>query len=437
MRHLYLCSLAVAMLFTAACSKKDGGLPNPETPPKTDKTQVSFTYNTIGTFELYNLIGQSGAYAKISNGASGRAFTYELAGSNGLKKAKDTLVKGNGNLDGSGNATLVLPGLMHYRDGEMTLKVTFSGPDTTIQAKTEKAEYKIRDYRDFVNMYPFRSSDTADHYVQVQDFAFPDTLFDRAPCYRSILGSYDGQGHKITNLKIKAPLKENESTYLGLFSYADSGSTIKNIRLELAPEGLAGVGSVQMGGIVGFSWQANIINCSVKGNLATDREGIAYIGGISGFNYKTNMIGCSFNGHLDGSNVGGLMGSFAECKINMCYAYFSFDARVAGGLAVVPGGGGYISNSYAIVHDYNADVAAFPAIGPVQRAGNTMVITNCFALAGTPEEGVRMATTISELGIQAGTLEVAEWPAGITAPADKRPFKLDTDLDHPLKLWWE
>jgi hypothetical protein len=430
--------LAAALLFVTACSKKDGNLTDPETQPETDKTQVSFTYNTIGTFELYKLTMQSEVCAKISNGASGRTFSYELEGSNGLKREIDTLVKGSGKLDGSGNATLLLPGLTRYRDGEMTLKVTFDGPVATIQAKTEKAEYKIRDYHDFVNMNSFRYPDMTDHYVQVEDFAFPDTLFVRSPCYFGLVGSYDGQGHKITNLKISAPLKQNEMSYIGLFSFADSGSTIKNIRLELAPEGLTGTDNAEIGGIVGFSWQANIINCSVKGNIVIDKEKSAYVGGISGFNYRTNMIGCSFRGHLEASNVGGLMGSFGEAKINMCYSYFSFNSYAAGGLAAVPGGsGGFISNSYAIAHDYNADVSSFLAIGPTPRAENIVPINNCFALAGTPQEGVRMATTISELGLQVGTLEVAEWPTGITAPADKRPFKLDTDLNQPLKLWWE
>ncbi|WP_089832910.1 hypothetical protein [Chitinophaga filiformis] len=434
MRHLYLSALTVAMLLAAACSKDgDSGTPTPQ--PAPDKTQVSFNYNQIGAFELSTMPTGPGIYAKVSNGVSGRAFTYELAGSNGLKKATDTLVKGSGKLDASGGATLQLNGLMHYRDGEMTLKVTFSGPDTTIQAKTEKAEYKIRDYRDFINMFTIRNPDVSDHYVQVQDFAFPDTLFNRAPCFRSLKGSYDGQGHKITNLKINAPHKENEASYIGLFSYADSGSIIKNIRLEIAPEGLVGLEG-QFGGIVGFSWKANIIACSVKGNILAGMEASSYAGGISGFNYRTNMTGCSFRGHLKASNVGGLMGSFGECNINMSYSYFSFEAYGAGGLAGVPGGDGHISNSYAIAHDYNADVSRFRAVGPTST-NSTSVITNCFAMAGTPEPGVRMATTISELGLQAGTLEVAEWPAGITAPADKRPFKLDTDLDHPLKLWWE
>ena len=422
------------MLLAAACSKDgDSGTPTPQ--PAPDKTQVTFNYNQIGAFELSSMVNGPGIYAKVSNGTSGRAFTYELVGSNGLKKATDTLVKGSGKLDANGGATLGLNGLIYYRDGEMTLKVTFGGPDTTIQTKTEKAEYKIRDYRDFINMFTLRNPDASDHYVQVQDFAFPDTLFNSAPCSRRLKGSYDGQGHKITNLKINAPHKENESSYIGLFSYADSGSTIKNIRLEIAPEGLVGADG-QFGGIVGFSWQANIITCSVKGNIQADKGGMSSAGGISGFNYRTNMTGCSFRGHLKASNVGGLMGSFAECNINMCYAYFSFEAYGAGGLAGVPGGNGRISNSYAIAHDYNADVSRFLAMGPTSTT-STSVITNCFATAGTPEPGVRMATTISELGLQAGTLEVAEWPAGTTAPADKRPFKLDTDIDHPLKLWWE
>ncbi|MCF6402732.1 hypothetical protein L3C95_10720 [Chitinophaga filiformis] len=434
MTHLYLCALTATMLLATACSK-DGGSETPTPEPAPDKTQVTFNYNQIGAFELSTMINGPGIYATISNGVSGRAFTYELVGSNGLEKATDTLVKGSGKLNASGGATLGLNGLIRYRDGEMTLKVTLSGPDTTIQVKTEKAEYKIRDYRDFINMYAMRNPDASDHYVQVQDFAFPDTMFNRAPCFRSLKGTYDGQGHKITNLKINAPHKENQSSYIGLFADADSGSTIKNIRLELAPEGFAGVEG-QYGGIVGFSWHANIIACSVKGDIVVDKSVFSYAGGISGFNYNTNMTGCSFRGHLKASNVGGLMGSFGGCNINMCYAYFSFDAYGAGGLAGVPAGDGHISNSYAIVHDYNADVSRFLSMGPLTPTSTT-IITNCFATAGTPEPGVRMATNISELGIQAATLEVVEWPAGTTAPAGKRPFRLDTDFDHPLKLWWE
>ncbi|PWV49791.1 hypothetical protein [Chitinophaga sp. S165] len=432
MRHLYLCMLAATMLLANACSK-DG---TSETPvPQPDKTKVIFNYDKIGSFEISSMLNGPGIYAKVSNGMPGRAFTYELVGSNGLKKATDTTVKGSSKLDANGGATLELNRLTNYRDGEMILKVTFSGPDATIQAKTEKAEYKVRDYHDFINMAITRDSDTSDHYIQVQDFAFPDTLFDRSPCIRGMRGSYDGQGHKITNLKISAPLKENLSSYIGLFPFADSGSTIKNIRLELAPAGIVGVDAA-MGGIVGFSRQANIIACSVKGDLVADKNKSAYVGGISGFNDNTNMIGCSFRGHLRGNNVGGLMGSFDNCRINMSYAYFSFDAYAAGGLAGLGGEGGHISNSYTIVHDHNTDFYKFVAIGPTLATGAN-VITNCFALSGTPEAGVKMGATISELGIQAGALEVVEWPAGTTAPADKRPFKLDTDLNQPLKLWWE
>ncbi len=434
MRHLYLCALTTAMLFATACSKD--GDSNPPA-PQPEKTQVTFNYDQIGSFELSSMINGPGIYAKLSNGVSSQSFTYELVGSNGLKKATDTPVKGNGKLDGNGNATIELNGVFNYRDGEITLKVTFSGPDATVQAKTEKAEYKIRDYRDFINIAIIRNSDTSDHYVQVQDFAFPDTLFDQSPCVRNIKGSYDGQGHKITNLKMSAPQKVNESSYVGLFRYADSGSIIKNIRLELAPEGLIGADAA-IGGIVGYASGANIIGCSVTGDILGNKDKSPYVGGICGYSNNSNMIGCSFRGHLRAGNVGGLIGGVTASSINMSYAYFSFDAYAAGGLVGLPAGGvGYITNSYAIVKEYNTDVSEFLAIGPLKRGDKIMTVTNCFALAGTPEEGVKMGTTISELGLQIGTVEVAEWPAGITAPADKRPFKLDTDLDHPLKLWWE
>lgn len=434
MRHLYLCMLAATLLFATACSKD--GDSNPPA-PQPEKTQVTINYDKIGSFELASMISGPGIYAKLSNGVYSQSFTYELIGSNGLKKATDTPVKGNGKLNGDGEATIELNGISDYRDGEIILKVTFSGPAVTVQAKTEKAEYKIRDYRDFINIAITRNSDTSDHYVQVQDFAFPDTLFDQSPCIRNMKGSYDGQGHKITNLKISAPQKVNESSYVGLFRYADSGSIIKDIRLELAPEGLMAADAA-IGGIVGRSSKANIIGCSVTGNILGNKDKSPYVGGICGFGTNSNIIGCSFRGHLRAGYVGGLIGGVYASSINMSYAYFSFEAYGAGGLVGLPAGsGGHITNSYAIVNDYNADVSEFVAIGPVNRRDQTMTVTNCFALAGTPEEGVKMGTTISELGLQIGTIEVAEWPAGITAPADKRPFVLDTDLSHPLKLWWE
>lgn len=436
MKYLYLCAIASFMLFTTSCSKDEK--PSPQVDPPVDKTSVSFTYDTIGTTELYYLISQNIPAVKINFGKPARSFSYEITGSNGLKHSSDTLVKGTGALDGNGNASLNLYGFGNYRDGEITLKVKFADADTIVQVKTQKAEYRIRHYRDFIHMAPFRSPDTADHYIQVRDFAFPDTVFTTAPFTMYLTGSYDGQGHKISNLTINSPGSDGNSTpRLGLFTGADSGSTLKNIRLELSDNGITSSGAANAGGLIGFAWMTNVINCSVKGNILINKQASSYSGGISGFNHGVKMTGCSFRGRITGSNIGGLMGSLGSSTIDMCYAYFSFDTYAAGGIGSVysPDVVVRISNSYVVAYNYTAPT--FVAIGPVQFGMSNTIVTNCFANAGTAQDGVTIFPLTVDINTHLSTLTIADWPVGVPAPADKKPFKYDEDMTSPMKLWWE
>lgn len=86
-------------------------------------------------------------------------------------------------------------------------------------------------------------------------------------------GTFDGQGHTISNLTIT-----NAHNYSGLFGRTAKGITIKNVNLdEVAIIGYSEFGYV--GGIAGLC-QGTIDNCSVTTSRGI--QGYAYVGGIAG-----------------------------------------------------------------------------------------------------------------------------------------------------------
>ncbi len=115
------------------------------------------------------------------------------------------------------------------------------------------------------------------------------------------LGSFDGQGHKITGLR----LEESNSVY-GLFSRIEAGGTVQNLTIEgeVSPSGtqnkvggLAGenYGSIEsyrfsglvsggeaVGGIAGYN-EGTVTDCTVSGVV----RGTRYTGGIAGQNAGT------------------------------------------------------------------------------------------------------------------------------------------------------
>ena len=102
------------------------------------------------------------------------------------------------------------------------------------------------------------------------------------------LGSFDGQGHKITGLR----LTESNSTY-GLFSQIESGAGIKNLTVEgeVTPSGTQSV----VGGLVGEN-RGTIENCSFSGIVT----GSGHVGGIAGTNSGA-ITGCTASGVVRGT----------------------------------------------------------------------------------------------------------------------------------------
>jgi hypothetical protein len=154
-------------------------------------------------------------------------------------------------------------------------------------------------------------------------------------------GSIDGNGYKITNLRIQ----NNNNHYLGLFGYIDTGSKVTNMRLEnvnikadsyyigaIAGSSSGSInnsyvtgatinGSEYIGGIVGESQNASITNSYVIGSLT----GNYYVGGLVGYGYLGVVSDSYASGSVTMSNLysnyaGGLIGNSYFVTITNSYA---------------------------------------------------------------------------------------------------------------------
>ena len=132
----------------------------------------------------------------------------------------------------------------------------------------------------------------------------------------SLGNSFDGNGHKISNLS--APF---------IFSEIQKNGVVKNLGI-VDMVLTSGTGS-RFGAITGTNY-GRIENCYVTGNSTISTGNVtfgAYVGGICGFN-KGEIVGCYVTGNSTistgnvsasaAANVGGICG-FNEGKIENCY----------------------------------------------------------------------------------------------------------------------
>ena len=160
---------------------------------------------------------------------------------------------------------------------------------------------------------------------------------------RPFKGTFDGDGYKITKLKV--------------------------------------TGNSNNAGLFGYTQDATIQNCNVTGEVS----GSSDVGGIVGnADGKTQILSCSFRGDVTGedSYIGGIAGS-ARGTIKNCYALADVTARIeiAGGIA------GYayhvtIENCY-----YSGNVPAGNSAGGIAGFVSGSTIKNCVSLAKSVTDG--------------------------------------------------
>ena len=134
------------------------------------------------------------------------------------------------------------------------------------------------------------------------------------------LGTFDGQGHKITGLYVSG------EKMIGLFGRVNSGAVIKNLTVygtAIATD----AGSYQGGvaGIVGYL-SGSVINCHNYVNVSSTstERWKGYAGGIAGQMYSSSVISnCSNYGEISSTSatVGGIVGQIYGGTVTNSYNY--------------------------------------------------------------------------------------------------------------------
>jgi hypothetical protein len=172
-------------------------------------------------------------------------------------------------------------------------------------------------------------------------------------------GSYDGNGHTVSNLYIYRP----SGTYVGLFGILYGGAVVKNIGVT----NVNVTGYYYVGGLVGIN-MGTIENCFASGNVAGS---YAWIGGLVGGNDQTGITsGCYSHANATG---GDCVGSLAGENYH----------------------GGLIQNSYATGNVTGADA------GGLSGTNYLGTIINCYSTGSSPSQGL--------IGFGGGTCTASFW----------------------------
>ncbi|HHT97698.1 MAG TPA: prepilin-type N-terminal cleavage/methylation domain-containing protein [Clostridiales bacterium] len=180
-------------------------------------------------------------------------------------------------------------------------------------------------------------------------------------------GSFDGNGYKITNLKINRPNMKS----IGLFG-ATGGTTIKNVALEDVDINGNSYDNMWTGGLVGYS-ESTITNSYVTGVVA----GGANAGGLVGW--------------VDNSST--ISNSYSTCAVESIGA--------TGGLVGQVKGSSTVSNSYATGDVKGTGISTGGLVGSADANAST-TIKNSYAtgdVTGIIDVGGLMGTTYSSTTI--------------------------------------
>lgn len=166
----------------------------------------------------------------------------------------------------------------------------------------------------------------------------PIGYYNSSSDYNYFKGTFDGQGHTISNLEIILP----EQSYVGLFGYATS-ATIQNLGLE----SVSVEGNLYVGGLTGYQNAGTITQSYSTGNTT----GAYYVGGLVGFQYAATIDQSYSAGNATGTEyVGGLVGYQRDYDAAITQSYAT--GKVRGNSSYVGGLVGYAKSSYNTTGSY-------------------------------------------------------------------------------------
>ena len=127
-------------------------------------------------------------------------------------------------------------------------------------------------------------------------------------------GTFDGDGHTITGLKVD--IQSDNIIYAGLFGCLGAGGTIKNVSLTDSKITYSG-NHVYVGGVCGWN-TGTIENCYNTGDVSgtgTSSYGYVYVGGVCGWNTGT-IENCYNTGDVSGTSSNGTVYAGGVCGYN-------------------------------------------------------------------------------------------------------------------------
>jgi len=197
-------------------------------------------------------------------------------------------------------------------------------------------------------------------------------------------GSFNGRGFAITDLYI------NRFTYVGLFRYTE-GATIQNVSLvDAAITGTDQVGAL-VGQVYGEPTPCTIANCHISGNVS----GSMRVGGLIGYSFSADISNCSSSAVVIGSstNVGGLIGHFnGEGTGTVTESYTT--GAVTGFYAV----GGLVGLYAAAATSQcyvTGNIEADTLVGGFIGQANSGTISDCYAMGAVTALGITWPGTAS------------------------------------------
>lgn len=198
-------------------------------------------------------------------------------------------------------------------------------------------------------------------------------------------GTFDGQGHKITNLTIT----ESDDYYNGLFAYVTG--TVKNFSIT----GNISTGMADYVGVVGEVSGGKIENVHSSLNIIAG-DGTKHTGGVTGGAINSALVtGCSFSGTLNvganGDSFGGVIGYAAAMTMTECL----FDGVVEG---TENNEATYVGGLLGYANSTGAGLANNLAVGKVQlmnagavsgsfRSSTPGIYSNNFWMTGSATRG--------------------------------------------------
>lgn len=193
---------------------------------------------------------------------------------------------------------------------------------------------------------------------------------------KNFKGTFDGQGHTISNLLVK-----DEGENIGLFGNISSEAKVCNLNVKgEAAKYNSGTRGKNIAGIVGSN-QGIVSNCTFSGDIV-DETGNT-IGGVVGWNSRGSVIGCAYLGggeitwHGVGTDCGGVVGINApNSYVIACYNTGNINSIGNSGYL----GGIVGTNNGNIVACYNLGEIKGSEVycngGIVARSSGT--VTSCF-----------------------------------------------------------